>query len=494
LILFLLGHGLGNHTRDCLKITVLPEIPYSHGMAKVCISTLTVLLLAAVATADDRVEALDEVMSRYHELGQFNGTALIVEKGDALLRKSYGFADQENELANKPELSFAIGSISKSFTSSLVLQLIDDGILDPDKTVEDYLPYYRPDTASDITLRHLLTHTDGLSNYTNNPDYWQPYDGVAPLSTREFIQTYCSSDLEFVPGSEYRYGNSGYSILGAIIEEVSGKPFAQVLQERVIGPLGMPASGDMRAGMPDDGLAKGYQIGPNGYRLAAPIHKPLFAAGSMYASADDLLSYAQSLDYESLVSRITDGIVDGTFAYGWTVGEYSAEGTAKKSKLLSTNGEVNGYNALLVQIVETERTIILLSNTGETDLSAMAGKILQLLNGERPELPSPRTRDAFYLALQEQGVAAAIQVYRSHRTDNPDDYIYFRWPLRILAQQLLDDQRYEDAIQFLELNLETHPDDARTEQMLEEARRNSLRSNNLLANPLPESWLSPSSE
>jgi CubicO group peptidase (beta-lactamase class C family) len=435
-----------------LKITVLPEIPYSHGMAKVCISTLTVLLLAAVATADDRVEALDEVMSRYHELGQFNGTALIVEKGDALLRKSYGFADQENELANKPELSFAIGSISKSFTSSLVLQLIDDGILDPDKTVEDYLPYYRPDTASDITLRHLLTHTDGLSNYTNNPDYWQPYDGVAPLSTREFIQTYCSSDLEFVPGSEYRYGNSGYSILGAIIEEVSGKPFAQVLQERVIGPLGMPASGDMRAGMPDDGLAKGYQIGPNGYRLAAPIHKPLFAAGSMYASADDLLSYAQSLDYESLVSRITDGIVDGTFAYGWTVGEYSAEGTAKKLKLLSTNGEVNGYNALLVQIVETERTIILLSNTGETDLSAMAGN------------------------------------------DNPDDYIYFRWPLRILAQQLLDDQRYEDAIQFLELNLETHPDDARTEQMLEEARRNSLRSNNLLANPLPESWLSPSSE
>ena len=440
-------------------------------MKRAGLTAPTVLLLASVAMADGRVELLEEYMAGYHELGQFNGTALIVEMGNELLRQSYGFADQKNELANNSELSFAIGSISKSFTSNLVLQLIDEGKLDPDKTIDDYLPYYRQDTATEITLRHLLTHTDGLANYTNNPDFWQPYDGVVPMSTREFIQTYCSSDLEFTPGSEYRYGNAGYSVLGAIIEEVSGKPFAKVLRERVIEPLGMRATGDMRAGLPDVGLAKGYQIGPNGYRLAEPIHKPLFAAGSMYASADDLLSYIRSLQYEDLLPRILEGVVGGTFAYGWTVSEYSAEGIADKMQVLSTNGEVNGYNALLVQIVETQQTIILLNNTGETNLLAMAGKVLQLLNGEHPELPLPRTRDAFYRALQEQGAQAAIQVFRSHRNDDPGDYIYFRWPLRILAKQLMDDQRFEDAIQFLELNLETHPNDAQTEQMLRVARR-----------------------
>ena len=448
-----------------------PESLYSLGMKRAGLTAPTVLLLASVAMADGRVELLEEYMAGYHELGQFNGTALIVEMGNELLRQSYGFADQKNELANNSELSFAIGSISKSFTSNLVLQLIDEGKLDPDKTIDDYLPYYRQDTATEITLRHLLTHTDGLANYTNNPDFWQPYDGVVPMSTREFIQTYCSSDLEFTPGSEYRYGNAGYSVLGAIIEEVSGKPFAKVLRERVIEPLGMRATGDMRAGLPDVGLAKGYQIGPNGYRLAEPIHKPLFAAGSMYASADDLLSYIRSLQYEDLLPRILEGVVGGTFAYGWTVSEYSAEGIADKMQVLSTNGEVNGYNALLVQIVETQQTIILLNNTGETNLLAMAGKVLQLLNGEHPELPLPRTRDAFYRALQEQGAQAAIQVYRSHRNDDPGDYIYFRWLLRILAKQLMDDQRFEDAIQFLELNLETHPNDAQTEQMLRVARR-----------------------
>jgi CubicO group peptidase (beta-lactamase class C family) len=413
-------------------------------------------------------------MARYHELGQFNGTALIVEKGDELLRQSYGFADQENELANHPELSFAVGSISKSFTSNLVLQLIDEGTLDPDKTIGDYLPYYRQDTGAEITLRHLLTHTEGLPNYTNNSDFWQPYDDDTPLSTQEFIETYCSGDLEFDPGSEYRYGNSGYSILGAIIEDVSGKSFAEFLRERITEPLGMQATGDMSAGVPDDGLAKGYEVGPNGYRLAAPIYKPLFAAGAMYASADDLLSYAQSLDFADLLPRILEGTHDGMFSYGWTVGEFSAEGAADSLQIVSTNGEVNGYNALLVQTIETDQTIVLLSNAGETDLSGMAVTMLQLLNGQRPDLPSLRTRDIFYRALQEQGVQAAIEVYHSYRDDDPNDYIYFRWPLRILAQQLMNDKRFDDAIQFLELNLETHPDDTRTKQMLNAAQREAL--------------------
>ena len=118
----------------------------------------------------------------------------------------------------------------------------------------------------------------------------------------------------------------------------------------------------------------------------------------------------------------------------------------------------------------SQQTIILLSNIGETDLSGMAVTMLELLHGAQPDLPMPRTRDAFYLALQEQGVEAAIAVYRDHRNEDPNDYIYFRWPLRILAQQLLDDKRTEDAVQFLELNLETHPDDARTERMLRSIR------------------------
>lgn len=430
---------------------------------------LVLLLLSVTATANDRTESLDELLTSYHELGQFNGVALVAESEAVLLRRGYGFADKQDGRANEPDARFLVGSISKTFTANLVFQYVDEGILDLNKTISDYLPYYRRDTGSRITVQHLLAHTDGLSNYTNNPEFWRPYNEGEPSSTRDFVQTYCSSDLQFVPGSEYRYGNAGYSILAAIIEEVSGKPFADALESRILRPLGMQDSGDTSVAMPSERLARGYQIGPDGYRLADPIYKPFIAAASMYTTVDDLFTYVESIDHEALIRRVLEANADGTFTYGWTVSDYKPQPTAQSVRVLSTNGEVNGYNALLIRSIESRRTVILLNNTGEADLFAIATNVLQLLNGESAEQPVPRTRDGFYLALQEQGVDAAIRYYREQRDNDPGDYIYFRWPLRILATQLTNDDRREDAIKVLRLNLESHPDDAQSARMLEVA-------------------------
>lgn len=430
------------------------------------LTILVLLLLPFAAAAEDMVDQLSELLNRYSELGQFNGAALVAEKNDVLLNGGYGFADFAEARSNLASNRFFVGSISKSFTASLVLRLVDEGKLDLDKTVADYLPWYRSDTGSQITLQHLITHQDGLANYTNNPAFWQPYDEGESRSTQNFIETYCSSDLLFAPGSRYQYGNAGYSILGGIIEQVTGASYAQVLEEKILKPSGMGGSGDSSTGAAVEGFAKGYQMGPDGYRAAAPVYKPLFAAGAMYATVHDLLLYADSLDYDELTRRALRNDAAGAFVYGWTVGEYTPEGSTISVRTVSTNGEVNGYNALLIRVVETRQTIILLSNTGETDLGNMAVNILRVLNGEQVQQPMPRTRDGFYEALQQQGVDAAIAFYREHRETDPNDYIYFRWPLRILASQLIDDDRVEDATRFLELNLETHPDDARSQQML----------------------------
>ncbi|MGI9270767.1 MAG: serine hydrolase domain-containing protein [Woeseiaceae bacterium] len=429
-------------------------------------TTMLLLLLMVTATADDKAESLNTLMTRYQELGQFNGVALVAESGKTLLRRGYGFSDHQDGRANEPGARFLIGSISKSFTAKLVFQFADEGKLDLSKTIADYLPYYRRDTGSQITLKQLLNHTDGLSNYTNNPEFWLPYDDGVPMSTQEFVQTYCSSELQFAPGSEYRYGNAGYTILGAIIEELSGKSFASVLETRILAPLRMQNSGDSRVGLPNERLALGYQIGPDGYRLAEPIHKPFIAAASIYATVDDLLTYIESIDHEALTSRVFEGAVNGPFAYGWTVSDYRPHETADSVRVLSTNGEVNGYNALLIRTIESQQTVILLNNTGETDLLSMAANVLQILNGKSAQQPTPRTRDGFYAALKEQGVDAAIRFYRMHHDDDPSDYIYFRWPLRILATQLISDGRNKDAIKILRLNLETHPDDTQSAQML----------------------------
>ena len=256
---------------------------------------LASFLLPSIAAADDRVTSLDALFARYNELGQFNGAVLIAEDNEILLRRGYGFRDQEAGAKNTPDTQFFVGSISKSFTADLVFRLVDEGLINLDDVITDHLSYYRSDTGSKITIRHLVSHTDGLFNYTNIPEFWQPYDGE-PMSTKEFVQTYCSSDLQFEPGSEYRYGNSSYSILGAIIEEVSGKPFAEELHTRILDPVGMRSSGDVTAGPHDGRLAKGYQIGPDGFRLADPVYKPFLAAAGMYTTVDDLYAYVESID------------------------------------------------------------------------------------------------------------------------------------------------------------------------------------------------------
>ena len=176
------------------------------------------LFVSGFTAADDRSSQLDQLMQQYHDLGQFNGSVLVVGNGSEILRKGYGLANFDWQIENTPETRFAVGSITKSFTALVAVQLAESGTLDLDATISEYLPKYRKDTGSIVTIRHLLTHTDGIPNYTNDTSFWQSYENGVPYSTAEFIARYCSGDTEFAPGSTYRYGNAGFSILGSIID------------------------------------------------------------------------------------------------------------------------------------------------------------------------------------------------------------------------------------------------------------------------------------
>ena len=447
-------------------------------MPKLITTLRSILLLLAiaplVALADDRGEAFALMLQQYHELGQFNGVALVADGDTTVLRKGFGYADFAGRTDNGPELRFLVGSISKSVTALIALQLERDGELDLDATVSEYLPKYRKDTGAKLTLRHLLAHTDGLPNYTWDSAFWQPWEEDKPLSTAEFVERYCSGDLDFEPGSDYRYGNSGYSILGAIIESVTGASFAEVVNQRVIEPFGLKDSGVYRNETGLDRRAAGHEISVDGFRPALPVYKPLFAAGSMFWTADDLRTYNSALADESLVPEsirqelfeIRSGAVDGTFAYGWNVGQTDLRGSIKPTRYMATNGEINGFNAMLLRIPADDRLIVLLNNTGETNLPEIASSVMQVLYGLRPAPPTPKIRDVFLQKLRDESQSAATAYYRRQRDQNPDDFLYMPWPLRILAGQLIDEARYDEARLLLELNLETNPADQRSIQML----------------------------
>ena len=446
-----------------------------------CAAMLALTCAGLPVFAAERPTNVDALLQRYHELGQFNGAALVVDDGTVVLRKGYGKATLRWSIENSPSTRFLVGSVTKSITALLVLRLADAERLDLDATVSDYLDYYREDVGDRITLRHLLTHTDGLPNYTANGQFWQPDALAAPLTTRDFITRYCSGDLAFEPGSTYRYGNAGYSILGAIVETVTDETYADAARRLILEPLNMQRTGVHVPGAMVPELAEGYERAPGGLRTAAPIPRPLFAAGSLYSTLDDLLAYDRGLRNghaledsvlnAALITRA--GAIDDTFAYGWNVGTLDLNGAIPSTRYAATNGEINGYNAIMVRIPDAEQLIVLLNNTGETLLFDIVSNILRVLNDLPAIDPEPTLRDVFVSRLDEQSLQAAVTYYRQQRDSSPNDALFFPWTMRITAGHLIADGRYADAIALLELNLETNANDARSLDLLATAQMRS---------------------
>src|SRR5947207_9145692 len=177
---------------------------------------VTVALLASPSlVAQDKAKKIDELVSSYNKLRQFNGAALVAYDGQVLLKRGYGLANMEWNIPNEADTKFRLGSITKQFTATLILQLVEQGKGKLDGKLTDYLPDYRKDTGQKITIHNLLTHTSGVPNYTALPGFFQNVSRN-PYEVKEFVTKYASGDLEFEPGTKFNYSNSGYFLLSAV--------------------------------------------------------------------------------------------------------------------------------------------------------------------------------------------------------------------------------------------------------------------------------------
>src|SRR5436305_3346453 len=263
---------------------------------------LAVFLVAAPLFAASKAEKIDALLTAYNQLRYFNGSALVAGHGNVILRKGYGLANMEWQVPSRPDTKFRLGSITKQFTSMVVMQLVGEGKIKLDEKITTYLPDYRKDTGDRVTVRNLLTHTSGIPSYTSVPGFFQN-KSRDPHTVDEFVKNFCSGDLEFTPGTKYEYDNSGYFLLGAIIEHVTGKPYEQNLQERIFAPLGMNDSGYDHGATVLAHRAAGYQLTPHGYENAPYLDMTIpFAAGSLYSTVDDLAKWDRALYTDKLLS------------------------------------------------------------------------------------------------------------------------------------------------------------------------------------------------
>jgi CubicO group peptidase (beta-lactamase class C family) len=428
------------------------------------IALVTAVLWAGTVAAQDKARALDALLTSYHSAGVFNGAALVSENGKVVFKKGFGLADFEWKIPNTPDTKFRIGSITKQFTATLVMQLVEEGKLSLDATLISVLPYYRRDTGAKVTVQHLLTHRSGIPSYTSLPNFFRDVSRN-PYGVREFIEKYCSGDLEFEPGTKYLYDNSGYFLLGAIIEQVTGKPYEEVLRERIFDPLGMKGSGYDLSRPILEKRARGYEQGLSGVRNADYLDMLLpYAAGSLYSTVEDLYVWDQALYGEKVLpakakERMFTPVLEN-YGYGWII-EKRPVGPNKGERLrIGHAGGINGFSSMIMRVPEDRHLVVLFNNTGGTNLAAMADGIIDVLYGRTPPPVKRPIGPILYEILGRSGIAAAISKYQEIRKTAALEYDVTAGQLNRLGNELLAQKRAKDAVEIFKLNVEAFPNNA----------------------------------
>ncbi len=433
-----------------------------------------VLLLASLGSpllAASKAESIDALVRSYNELRQFNGTVLVADAWGVVHKKGYGYANFEWQIPNTPDVRFRLASITKQFTSMVVMQLVAEGKIKLDDPITKYLADYRKDTGDRITITHLLNHTSGIPSYTGLPGFFAN-DSRDPAGA-DFVKKWASGDLEFEPGTKYAYNNSAYFLLGALIEKVTGKTYAEAVQERIFDPLGMKASGyDFSAPLVPK-RASGYYLADGKYLNAPYLDMTIpYAAGSLYSTVEDLYLWDRALYTEKLLKDdlkqqlFTPGLQN--YGFGWSIRKTKLDDEKTELDTVRHNGGIHGFGTLLIRVPERKELVVLLDNTSGGDtLDALGAGILSILHGVEPRQPRKSLVDE--LRSVEGNGAAIVARYRELRRQKPDEYDYREPELNTLGYMLLGRGRTADAVEVFKLNVELFPQSANAYDSLGEA-------------------------
>ncbi|MFP2909205.1 serine hydrolase [Pyxidicoccus sp. 3LFB2] len=426
------------------------------------------------ASAATKQQEVDRLVTKFHQLRQFNGAVLVADEKGVILKKGYGSANFEWQVPHAPDTKFRLGSITKQFTAMLIMQLVAEGKLSLDDKVTKHLPDYRKDTGDRITVAQLLHHTAGLPNYTAAPGFMQN-ESRNPYTVAEFVKKACSGDLEFEPGSKMAYSNSGYFVLGAIVEKLTGQTYAQALQQRIFEPLGMKSSGYDVSATVLPKRASGYKPTPTGYTNADYLDMSIpYAAGSMYSTVEDLYRWDRALYLDTLLPAalkqrmFTPALND--YALGWGTRPFKLHDGKTELAGVSHSGGINGFSTLIVRAPERKEVVILLDNTSRGgSLEELATGVLSILHGISPRQPRAPIGEVVLATLEKSPVAEAIARYRTLKATQAAAYDFSERELNEVGYHLLRSGRVADAIEVFKLNVEMFPAEANTYDSLGEA-------------------------
>lgn len=345
----------------------------------------------APISAQDVSPKFDEYLSEITKQGGFSGAVLVARDGQVVFSKGYGLANVEWDIPNTPTTKFRLGSITKQFTAASILLLQERGKLSLKDAICKYVTDC-PKAWEPATIHHLLTHTSGIPSYTDvkSPEEYRTLS-LTRVTVTDFVDSFKAKPLEFAVGEKMKYNNSGYFILGYIIEKVTGQSYEAFLQENILGPLKLANTGYDTHDRILKQRATGYATNKCQRINSSYLDMTLpYAAGSLYSTAEDLFAWNEALYSDKLLkpeSRAAMMTVEkNNYAYGLTVTQQH------NRKNVSHGGGINGFSTFLARFPEEKVTVVVLRNADYG--SPAPGKISQdlaaILFGEKYEVPRER--------------------------------------------------------------------------------------------------------
>jgi CubicO group peptidase (beta-lactamase class C family) len=347
----------------------------------------------------DKGARINELVSHYQQCGYLSGAVLVAEHGKVIYAKGVGDADRQSHTPNTPQTRFGIASITKQFTAVLVLKQVAKGTVRLDGTVSEYLPWYRKDTGQRMTVEQLLHHTSGLPPDYDRPEFSDSAEACRHYEPKAFAEEFCQSDLVTQPGTKWAYSNSGYVLLGLILEHATGRSFADLLNDQILVPLGMKNTGLCRSELPETGFAVGYtRHAGRRYTVGPGLDMDhIFSAGAMYSTVEDLFVWNQALSSgELLPAELREQVFKpgmNNWAYGWFVTRIPTGAPGSGGTLAEMRGDMPGnFFSWILRYPDRDGVIIVLRN-GYGSTEHLEEKLQALLFGQQPAMPSRNAKD-----------------------------------------------------------------------------------------------------
>jgi CubicO group peptidase (beta-lactamase class C family) len=439
-------------------------------------ASLFFLAALQLTFAQSKNEEIEELIDLYHQYGKFNGSVLVAEEGKIVYQKGHGMANMEWDIPNSTDTKHRLGSVSKQFTAMLILQLASEGKIDLQAPINNYLPDYPNKHETPITTHHLLTHTSGVPNYTAFPEFFKDMSRD-PYTPDEFVDKFKDKELDFNPGEKFSYSNSGYFLLGVLVEKVSGKSYETMVHEYIFSPLNMKDSGYDNHKDILKNRATGYEKYGDGFINSNYIDMSIpYAAGSLYSTVEDMYKWDQALYANKMLSKAymelyfkpqVKAYGNFDYAYGWAAGYDKIGSSTDSIYTIAHGGGINGFNTIISRAPSDKSLVVLLNNTGGAPLNQMTQSIRAILKGKSYELPKESGAYKVLAVIQNDGIDAGETLYKKIKDD--ETYDFNENQMNEIGYLLMGEDKTAEALAVFKWNMEAYPDSFNTYDSYAEA-------------------------